>query len=103
MQVILLTECEEHMQTDSCSSVLQRLQDGLQQFGAEALDDPLQQPGHSDQRLLMQEVCLVATQGTFLTLKGRSRHVSWHILSVICSTTAHPQLNRLAQQASSTG
>ncbi len=70
VQVILLTECEEHMQTDSCSSVLQRLHDGLQQFGAEGLDDPLQQPGHSDNRLLIQEVCLVATQASCLTLKG---------------------------------
>ncbi len=83
MQVILLTECEEHMQTDSCSSVLQHLQGGLQQFGAEGLDDPLQQPGHSDKRLLMQEVCLVATQGTFLTLKGRPGYVLAHLFACV--------------------
>lgn len=78
MQVILLTECEDHMQTDSCSSVLQHLQCGLQQFDAEGLDDPLQQPGHFDERLLMQEVCVVATQGTLLTLMGRSDNVLAH-------------------------
>ena len=83
MQIILLTECEDHMQTDSCSSVLQHLHGGLQQFGADGLDDPLQQPGHSDQRLLMQEVCLVATQGTFLTLKGRCGYVSAHCACVL--------------------
>ncbi|KAL0043274.1 hypothetical protein WJX79_000069 [Trebouxia sp. C0005] len=54
-QVILLTECEDSMQTDSCSSALQHLQCGLQQFGAEGLDGPLEQPGHFDERLLMQE------------------------------------------------
>lgn len=80
MQVILLTECEEHMQTDSCSSVLQRLQGGLQQFGVEGLNEPLQQPGHSDKRLLMQEVCLVATQ---VTLEGRSVYVSAHCACVL--------------------
>ncbi|KAL0041127.1 hypothetical protein WJX77_005756 [Trebouxia sp. C0004] len=52
---VLLTECEDHMQTDSCSTVLQHLQYGLQQFATEGLDDPLQQPGHFDERLLMQE------------------------------------------------
>lgn len=78
MQVILLTECEDSMQTDSCSSALQHLQCGLQQFGAEGLDGPLEQPGHFDERLLMQEVCLVALQGTFLTLKGRPDYVLAH-------------------------
>lgn len=92
MQVILLTECEDHMQTDSCSCVLQHLQCGLQQLGAEGLEDPLQQPGHFDERLLMQEVCPVATQGTFLTLKGRADYVLAHS-ALLCSLRA--------QQASS--
>ncbi len=78
MQIILLTECEDHMQTDSCSSVLQHLHGGLQQFGADGLDDPLQQPGHSDKRLLVQEVCLVATQDTLLTLRRRCGYVLAH-------------------------
>ena len=57
VQVILLTECQDHMQTDSCKAALQHLQSGLQQLNAEGLLDPLQQPGNFDKRLLMKEVC----------------------------------------------
>ncbi len=76
------------MQTDSCSSVLQHLQCGLQQFGAEGLDDPLEQPGHFVERFLMQEVCLVATQGTLLTLNGRSDYVLAHSAFVLQPNTS---------------